>query len=79
MLSCSPVLTTNGVSQLFILIFRFLTCYFAGASTTQVLYLYGTIPIFYSGAQYNIPVTIWLTEMYPFQNPVPYVSPTPGS
>lgn len=48
-----------------------------GTSTTQVLYLYGTIPIFYSGAQYNIPVTIWLTEMYPFQNPVPYVSPTP--
>jgi len=46
-------------------------------SQTPVLYLAGTIPIFYNNVQYNIPVSIWLTEAYPFAPPVCYVTPTP--
>jgi len=49
-----------------------------GASQTVVLYLAGTVPISYSGTQYNIPVNIWVIEQYPFSPPVCYVTPTPG-
>ena len=50
-----------------------------GRSTTQVLNLVGTVPISYNGAQYNIPVTIWLVEAYPLSPPVCFVTPTPGN
>jgi len=49
-----------------------------GASQSNILYLAGTVPIFYNGTQYNIPVNIWIIEAYPFSPPVCYVTPTPG-
>jgi len=45
-------------------------------SPNQILFLTGTIPIFYNGAQYNIPVAIWVVETYPYSPPVAYVTPT---
>ena len=41
-----------------------------------MLRLSGTIPIYYSGNQYNIPVEIWMPEAYPFAAPTCYVRPT---
>jgi len=46
------------------------------ATSNQILYFAGTIPIFYSGAQYNIPISIWIVEDYPFSPPTCYVTPT---
>ncbi|CEM25392.1 unnamed protein product [Vitrella brassicaformis CCMP3155] len=42
----------------------------------KLFYLYGTIPIYYNGAQYNIPVTIYLDPPYPNSGPRCFVSPT---
>jgi len=49
-----------------------------GPTQSVILYLAGTVPIFYNGAQYNIPVNIWMIEQYPFSPPICYVTPTPG-
>ncbi|CAK4666472.1 unnamed protein product [Aphanomyces euteiches] len=38
--------------------------------------LSGTIPIYYGGNQYNIPVEIWMPEAYPFAAPTCFVRPT---
>jgi ESCRT-I complex subunit TSG101 len=46
-------------------------------SSQMILYLSGTIPIIYSGNQYNIPIALWITENYPLQPPIVYVTPTP--
>lgn len=46
-------------------------------SQNSIMFLSGTVPIFYNKAQYNIPVNIWITEHYPFQPPICYVTPTP--
>jgi len=48
----------------------------AAPNGTAVLRLAGTVPITYSGANYNIPVVVWLTESYPFGPPSVYVTPT---
>jgi len=40
-----------------------------------LLYLTGTVPIFYEGASYNIPVDIFIPEAYPAQAPQTYVRP----
>lgn len=45
---------------------------------STLLNLEGTIPIFYRGNQYNIPVEFWLVEAYPMAPPVCFVRPTPG-
>eukprot|EP01114_Cavostelium_apophysatum_P008047 TRINITY_DN2030_c0_g1_i2.p1 TRINITY_DN2030_c0_g1~~TRINITY_DN2030_c0_g1_i2.p1 ORF type:complete len:411 (+),score=87.84 TRINITY_DN2030_c0_g1_i2:124-1356(+) len=42
----------------------------------QSLYLAGTVPIFYNGVQYNIPVNLWVADNYPFIPPTCYVTPT---
>ncbi|TYZ57394.1 hypothetical protein PybrP1_008350 [[Pythium] brassicae (nom. inval.)] len=39
-------------------------------STSTLLNLEGTIPIFYRSNQYNIPVEFWLVEAYPLAPPV---------
>ncbi|CAI5735052.1 unnamed protein product [Hyaloperonospora brassicae] len=44
--------------------------------TSRLLNLEGTIPIFYRGNQYNIPVELWIVEKYPMASPVCYVRPT---
>ncbi|KAG7384610.1 hypothetical protein PHYPSEUDO_002424 [Phytophthora pseudosyringae] len=45
-------------------------------STSTLLNLEGTIPIFYRGNQYNIPVEFWVAETYPMAPPVCFVRPT---
>lgn len=47
-------------------------------TTSTLLDLEGTIPIFYRGNQYNIPVEFWIVENYPMSPPVCFVRPTPG-
>eukprot|EP00935_MAST-01C_sp_MAST-1C-sp1_P001710 g1710.t1 len=32
---------------------------------STLLYLKGTVPMYYSGVKYHIPVEIWITELYP--------------
>jgi len=46
-----------------------------GRSST-LLQLHGTVPIFFKGAQYNIPIAIWIVEKYPMTPPTCYVTPT---
>eukprot|EP01034_Spumella_vulgaris_P026168 gene26168-32703_t len=38
----------------------------------------GTVPIFYQGVQYNIPVDLFIPEKYPSEPPKIYVRPTPN-
>ncbi|EGZ10954.1 hypothetical protein PHYSODRAFT_352404, partial [Phytophthora sojae] len=45
-------------------------------TTSTLLNLEGTIPIFYRGSQYNIPVEFWVVETYPLAPPVCFVRPT---
>eukprot|EP00192_Tetraselmis_astigmatica_P003535 CAMPEP_0117683480 /NCGR_PEP_ID=MMETSP0804-20121206/20424_1 /TAXON_ID=1074897 /ORGANISM="Tetraselmis astigmatica, Strain CCMP880" /LENGTH=544 /DNA_ID=CAMNT_0005494079 /DNA_START=172 /DNA_END=1804 /DNA_ORIENTATION=- len=45
--------------------------------STNALKEQGTIPMYYQGSKYNIPVAIWLCEDYPRQPPVVFVEPTP--
>uniref|UniRef100_A0AAV1UU73 Tumor susceptibility gene 101 protein n=1 Tax=Peronospora matthiolae TaxID=2874970 RepID=A0AAV1UU73_9STRA len=45
-------------------------------STSTLLNLEGTIPIFYRDNQYNIPVELWIVEAYPMAPPVCFVRPT---
>ena len=37
--------------------------------------LTGTVPIYFSNVKYNIPVALWISERYPNQPPVAYVTP----
>lgn len=46
-------------------------------TTSTLLNLEGTIPIFYRGNQYNIPVEFWIVETYPMAPAVCFVRPTP--
>lgn len=48
-----------------------------GRNTNPFLYLAGTVPVFYRGNQYNIPINVWITEQYPRSGPLVYVTPTP--
>ncbi len=45
-------------------------------SVDTLLKLSGTIPIFYKGTQYNIPMDVWVTKAYPNSPPLLYVTPT---
>eukprot|EP01031_Cornospumella_fuschlensis_P033004 gene33004-39921_t len=45
---------------------------------TKLLTLNGTIPIYYQGAQYNIPIEIFLPIAYPQECPKLFVRPTPS-
>ncbi|RLN47519.1 hypothetical protein BBJ29_000607 [Phytophthora kernoviae] len=45
-------------------------------TTSTLLSLEGTIPIFYRSNQYNIPVEFWVVETYPMAPPVCFVRPT---
>ncbi len=46
------------------------------SSLSMLLNLSGTLPIFFKGNQYNIPVTIWLLDVYPYMSPIFFVTPT---
>uniref|UniRef100_A0A7I4YIM6 Tumor susceptibility gene 101 protein n=1 Tax=Haemonchus contortus TaxID=6289 RepID=A0A7I4YIM6_HAECO len=39
--------------------------------------LHGTIPVFYKGARYNIPISVYLWDTHPYYAPICYVCPTP--
>ena len=43
--------------------------------TSTWLKLDGTVPIYYEGAQYNIPVNVWLPEAFPLAAPLCFVTP----
>eukprot|EP00462_Mataza_sp_D1_P025060 CAMPEP_0175137208 /NCGR_PEP_ID=MMETSP0087-20121206/9691_1 /TAXON_ID=136419 /ORGANISM="Unknown Unknown, Strain D1" /LENGTH=422 /DNA_ID=CAMNT_0016420025 /DNA_START=73 /DNA_END=1341 /DNA_ORIENTATION=+ len=46
--------------------------------TETMFNLDGTVPIFFRGASYNIPVRIWVTSSYPVNPPMIYVTPVAG-
>ena len=48
-----------------------------GRSAT-LLVAEGTVPMYYQGVKYNIPVAAWLPEAYPLAPPLAYVVPTPN-
>eukprot|EP01105_Mastigella_eilhardi_P000669 TRINITY_DN1080_c0_g1_i2.p1 TRINITY_DN1080_c0_g1~~TRINITY_DN1080_c0_g1_i2.p1 ORF type:complete len:466 (-),score=129.46 TRINITY_DN1080_c0_g1_i2:48-1445(-) len=48
-----------------------------GSQATQVVKLAGTVPIQWRCARYNIPVSIYLPEMFPARPPTVFLSPTP--
>ncbi|EYB88637.1 hypothetical protein Y032_0243g3472 [Ancylostoma ceylanicum] len=39
--------------------------------------LHGTIPVYYKGVRYNIPISVYLWDTHPYYAPICYVSPTP--
>lgn len=43
---------------------------------SKLVLLTGTIPIYYFGAQYNIPIDLFITERYPNLPPIIFVRPT---
>ena len=47
-------------------------------TNTHLLRADGTIPIFYQGVKYNIPLKMFLPEGFPSQPPICYVQPTPN-
>lgn len=44
--------------------------------TSDLLVATGTLPVYYLGVKYNIPVTLWVREGYPAAAPTLYVTPT---
>ena len=44
--------------------------------TTRLLRAEGTVPIYYQGVKYNIPVKMFLPEGFPRVGPICYVTPT---
>lgn len=44
--------------------------------TADLLVASGTLPVYYLGVKYNIPVTLWVGEGYPAAAPTLYVTPT---
>ncbi|KAF4701793.1 hypothetical protein FOZ63_014234, partial [Perkinsus olseni] len=50
----------------------------SGRNQVQLFYLYGTVPIVFSGATYNIPMTVYFDPPYPSVPPRCFVSPTAG-
>lgn len=49
-----------------------------GYRKSNLILLYGTVPIFYRSASYNIPMNIWFLETYPNEPPRCLVTPTEG-
>lgn len=45
---------------------------------SNLLNLTGTIPMWFKGQKYNIPMQIWIVEMYPHHPPICYVTPAPN-
>jgi ESCRT-I complex subunit TSG101 len=60
----------------FLTAFDFLVRVGPGSFSKALLFLGGTIPVQYKGNTYNIPVSIWFPEGYPYEAPLIYVNPT---
>ncbi|XP_072016555.1 tumor susceptibility gene 101 protein-like isoform X2 [Amphiura filiformis] len=50
---------------------------FNDGSRRELLCIEGTIPVYYKGNTYNIPVCIWLMDTHPDNPPLCFVKPTP--
>ncbi|XP_072034169.1 uncharacterized protein [Amphiura filiformis] len=50
---------------------------FNDGSRRELLCIEGTIPVYYKGNTYNIPVVIWLMDTHPDNPPLCFVKPTP--
>lgn len=44
----------------------------------DLLQIYGTIPIKFQNASYNIPIIIFMDGTYPYTSPVVFVTPLNG-
>ncbi|XP_072043914.1 uncharacterized protein [Amphiura filiformis] len=51
---------------------------FTEGPRTEHLAIEGTIPIFYKGGNYNIPISVWLRNSYPTTPPACFVIPAQG-
>ncbi|KAA8913295.1 ESCRT-I component [Sphaerosporella brunnea] len=40
-----------------------------------MVHLFGTLPVMFRGATYNIPMSIWVPHTYPRQSPIAFVTP----
>jgi hypothetical protein len=40
-----------------------------------MVHLFGTLPVMFRGATYNIPLSIWVPHAYPRQAPIAFVTP----
>lgn len=40
--------------------------------------IHGTLPVLYKGAQYHIPLSVWIPHSYPMTSPMIFVTPTPN-
>ncbi|KAM6989839.1 uncharacterized protein LKV04_009434 [Tautogolabrus adspersus] len=49
---------------------------FPNKEKKRLLYLAGTLPVYFEGCVYNIPVCIWLHETHPLSRPRCYVCPS---
>jgi len=50
--------------------------YYGSGHRGTLIYLKGTIPIFYSNVTYYIPVVVWLPLQYPIESPMVVLDPT---
>lgn len=50
-------------------------CFNDGAQK-DLIFLSGTIPVPYKGANYNIPISIWVLDTHPYHAPLVFVCPT---
>ena len=48
-------------------------------SPVTLMTLVGSVPAVVAGEQYEIPVTVWLTDNFPEKAPPVYVTPNPGT
>lgn len=46
------------------------SCLVLACSSARLLVAEGTVPMYYQGVKYNIPVALWLPERYPLQPPM---------
>ncbi|KAE9414601.1 hypothetical protein Angca_007700 [Angiostrongylus cantonensis] len=49
---------------------------FPDGTTKTAFRLRGTIPVFYKGVRYNIPISVFLWDTHPYYAPICYVNPT---
>ncbi|MCJ1402941.1 hypothetical protein MMC11_006162 [Xylographa trunciseda] len=49
---------------------------FQDGHSALLLHLTGTLPVFFRGAAYSFPISLWIPHGYPFESPIAYVIPT---
>ncbi|XP_022085632.1 tumor susceptibility gene 101 protein-like [Acanthaster planci] len=52
------------------------TYVFNDGSQKTLLCIDGTIPVYYKGISYNIPICIWVMDTHPYNPPLCFVKPT---